>query len=75
MTTYTFSLVDDPLGRGVAFGINDLGQIVGYYLDSSIYPLLDSGGIYTTLAFREDQWHSGLWHRRLGPDRRVVRRQ
>jgi len=51
MTTYTFSPIDDPLGRSVALGINDLGQIVGYYVDSSRvdHGFLDSGGIYTPL--------------------------
>src|SRR5437868_978853 len=36
MTTYSFnySVLDDPAAAGatVAFGINSLGQIVGYYL-------------------------------------------
>lgn len=37
MTTYTFSTLDDPLGtEGThAIGINDEGQIVGCYYDSS----------------------------------------
>ena len=49
MTTYTFSNVDDPDGNSVAFGINDLGQIVGHYSDSSgaTHGFLYSGGTYT----------------------------
>jgi probable HAF family extracellular repeat protein len=51
MTTYTFSDVGDPNGNSVASGINDLGQIVGYYSDSSgaTHGFLYSSGIYTTL--------------------------
>ena len=37
MTTYTYTTLNDPLATGgtVASGINDSGQIVGYYNDSS----------------------------------------
>jgi probable HAF family extracellular repeat protein len=51
MTTYTFSNVDDPNGESIASGINDLGQIVGYYSDSSgaTHGFLYSSGSYTTL--------------------------
>jgi probable HAF family extracellular repeat protein len=60
MTTYTFSTLDDPLGINmgaqqhyatVAQGINDQGQIVGYYYDSggNQHGFLYSGGTYTTL--------------------------
>ncbi len=51
MATYTFSNVDDPNGNSVASGINDVGQIVGQYSDSSgaTYGFLYSGGTYTPL--------------------------
>ena len=61
MTTYTFSTLDDPMvptdgprGQGigtVAQGINDRGQIVGYYYDSggNQHGFLYNGGTYTTL--------------------------
>jgi probable HAF family extracellular repeat protein len=53
MTTYTFSIVDDPTGTLVSepLGINDLGQVVGDYADSfGVHGFLYSGGTYTTLA-------------------------
>ena len=52
MTTYTFSHVDDPHhGTALRSGINDVGQIVGHYSDSSgaTHGFLYSGGSYTTL--------------------------
>jgi probable HAF family extracellular repeat protein len=54
MTTYTFSTITDPFGvngNSVATGINDAGQIVGYYSDSkgATHGFLDIGGSYTTL--------------------------
>ena len=53
MTTYTFSPIDDPMATNGhrASGINDLGQIVGDYVDSSgvQHGFLYSGGTYTTL--------------------------
>ena len=37
MPIYNYTTLDDPLGTNgtIARGINDAGQIVGYYLDSS----------------------------------------
>jgi probable HAF family extracellular repeat protein len=58
MATYIFIALDDPLGgtqssgQGTrAQGINDQGQIVGFYVDSSgaTHGFLYSGGAYTTL--------------------------
>jgi len=58
MATYIFIALDDPLGgtqssgQGTrAQGINDQGQIVGFYVDSSgaTHGFLYSGGTYTTL--------------------------
>ena len=57
----SYTTIDDPLGIKVisgphniptteAFGINNLGQIVGLYEDNSgIHGFLDNMGIYTTL--------------------------
>ena len=49
----TYITLDDPLGTGgtYAYGINDVGQIVGDYTDSSgaHHGFLYSGGTYTTL--------------------------
>jgi probable HAF family extracellular repeat protein len=49
----TYTTLDGPLATGaVANGINNAGQIVGYYQDSSSFKtrgFLYSGGIYTTL--------------------------
>ena len=50
MTTYTFSPIDVPMAVATgAFGINDLGQVVGVYVDSSLklHGFLYSGGTYT----------------------------
>jgi probable HAF family extracellular repeat protein len=53
MTVYTYTTFDDPLafaGTTFAFGINDMGQIVGYYDNNSgHHGFLLSGGTYTTL--------------------------
>ena len=53
MTTYTFTTLNDPLGTEgtYAIGINGVGQIAGYYYDSSAkaHGFLYSGGTYTTL--------------------------
>jgi hypothetical protein len=50
MTVYTFSTFDDPLGITTrAFGINDMGQIVGDYQNASAHGFLLSGGVYTPL--------------------------
>jgi len=53
MTVYTYTTIDDPSATNgtYAFGINDLGQIVGYYTDLSnyVHSFLYSGGIYTTI--------------------------
>ena len=53
MTVYTYTTIDDPSATNgtYAFGINDLGQIVGYYSDLSnyVHGFLYSGGIYTTI--------------------------
>ena len=36
MPVYTYTTIDDPLGTFTdAFGINDMGQIVGEYFDPS----------------------------------------
>ncbi len=49
-----YTTLDDPSATHgtLAFGINDAGQIVGYYVDSTgngQHGFLLSGGIYTTL--------------------------
>ena len=51
MTTYTFSPIDDGTNGTGATGINDAGQIVGFYEDSSgaQHGFLYSGGTYTPL--------------------------
>jgi probable HAF family extracellular repeat protein len=55
MTTYSFnySVLDDPAAAGatVAFGINNLGQIVGYYLGGDVknHGFLYSNGTYTSI--------------------------
>ena len=50
MTTYTFSPIDDGTNGTGATGINDLGQIVGGYSDSSgAHGFLYSDGTYTTI--------------------------
>src|SRR4029077_3389720 len=58
MATYIFIALDDPLGGTQSSGqgtraqdINDQGQIVGFYVDSSgaTHGFLYSGGTYTTL--------------------------
>jgi uncharacterized membrane protein len=57
----TYTTLNDPLGIGGTYvrGINDKGQVVGYYYDSTITNILDathrysfvySGGAYTTLS-------------------------
>jgi probable HAF family extracellular repeat protein len=53
MPVYTFTTLDDPSATfgTTASGINNMGQIVGQYGDSSghAHGFLLSGGIYTTL--------------------------
>jgi probable HAF family extracellular repeat protein len=55
VTTYSFNYVvlDDPARAGatVAFGINNLGQIVGYYLgsDGNDHGFVYNNGGYTSL--------------------------
>ena len=54
MPIYTYTTFDDPLATGgdtQALGINDAGQIVGFYEDSSLklHGFLKSGSTYTTL--------------------------
>jgi len=46
--TVTYKTLDDPLGADgtIPRGINDNGQIVGFYIDSSGY--VDDGFIYNT---------------------------
>ena len=79
MTTYTFSIVDDPLATLVSepLGFNDLGQVVGDYADSSgVHGFLFSGGTYTPLdAPGATNGHLGVWHQQLGPDRRALHGQ
>src|SRR5262249_6402908 len=52
-TRGAFTTLDDPLGaRGTfALGINEPGQVVGYYLDANgvQHGFLFSGGAYTTI--------------------------
>src|SRR5207247_4335638 len=49
----TYTRIDDPLGNRATFanGINDAGQIVGYYRDASgrEHGFLYSAGVYTTI--------------------------
>src|SRR5436190_1345612 len=53
MAPGTYTTLDDPLGPRdtIAQGINDAGQIVGYYFDAGNHQhgFLYSGGIYITL--------------------------
>src|SRR5262249_13398586 len=52
MPVYNYTTIDDPLAGGTeAWGINDLGQIVGFYIDASgrTHGFLDSGGRFTTI--------------------------
>jgi probable HAF family extracellular repeat protein len=53
MTTYTYITLDDPSGGTFAYGINDNGEVVGYYYDSSgdAQGFLDIGGSYATLDY------------------------
>jgi probable HAF family extracellular repeat protein len=61
-TNYSYTNIDDPLGPGstVAQGINNQGQIVGHYLDSTnrVHGFLYNGSQYTTVddpsAFNTD---------------------
>ena len=49
-----YTIIDPPGSFGTyAMAINDPGQIVGYYADSSnhFHGFLDSGGTYTILDF------------------------
>ena len=48
-----FNTFDDPSATNgtQAFGINDMGQIVGAYFDATgMHGFLESGGMYTTLV-------------------------
>ena len=53
MPVYTYTTIDDPLAttRTSARDINNAGQIVGEYIDSSnhLHGFLLSGGTYTIL--------------------------
>ena len=54
MTTYTYTTIDPPGSTySVAESINNKGQIVGFYQNSSgqEFGFLDSGGKYTTIDF------------------------
>ena len=50
MMTYSYTTLNDPLAKygTVAQGINDAGQIVGWYKDSSsaLHGFLYNGGSY-----------------------------
>src|SRR5262245_17627252 len=57
MTTYTYTTLIDPsslLGSTDAYGINNAGQVVGYYFDSQgkNHGFLYSGGSYTTIDYQ-----------------------
>jgi probable HAF family extracellular repeat protein len=50
--SYSFTTIDVPgASNGTqVYGINDSGQIVGYYQDSSgVHGFLDTGGSFTTI--------------------------
>ena len=51
--TYTFTTIDDPAalpGITYALGLNNAGQIVGYYYDAAGYHgFLYSGGVFTPI--------------------------
>ena len=53
MPTYSYTALDDPMtapGSTIPEGINDAGQIYGYYkIGASAYGFLYSGGTYTTI--------------------------
>jgi len=53
MTTYTYTTLNNPLATSgtVARGINDTGQIVGWYQANTdaVYGFLYDGGSYATL--------------------------
>ena len=58
MTTYTYTTVNDPAAINstngtYAQGINDAGEVVGYYYDSAgfAHGFRDSGGNFTTLDY------------------------
>ena len=62
MPTYAYTTLDDPSANVGTFpyGINDAGQIVGYYIVQTLEPhipvfhyhgFLDAGGTYTTLDY------------------------
>ena len=47
---YTFTTLDVPgAGETGAFGINDAGQVVGDFRDSSGHGFINTGGTFTTL--------------------------
>jgi probable HAF family extracellular repeat protein len=57
-TTYSYTTVDDPAATNstngtYAQGINDTGEVVGYYYDSAgnAHGFRDSGGNYATLDY------------------------
>jgi len=66
MTTYTYTTLNDPLATGgtVASGINDSGQIAGYYYDNSgTHGFLDSGGsLHHAQRSPGPRRHRCLWH-------------
>jgi probable HAF family extracellular repeat protein len=52
-TSYTFTTIDDPLGAvsSQVFGINDSGEMVGYYVDAndSTHGFMLKNGVFTTI--------------------------
>jgi hypothetical protein len=51
-TIYSFTTIDVPGANGItaASGINDSGQIVGYFRDAlAFHGFLDTGGSFTTI--------------------------
>src|SRR5208283_701867 len=51
-TNGSFTTINDPLATGptIAYGINDAGQVVGYYVDSTgSHGFLDTNGVFTTI--------------------------
>src|SRR5215813_3434013 len=52
-TSYSFTTIDDPLGAHgtVVTGINDFGEIIGYYIDASFntHGFILNNGVFTTI--------------------------
>jgi probable HAF family extracellular repeat protein len=80
-TTYRYTTLNNPLAANGgaalrALGINDSGQIVGWYQDTSIrataHGFLYSGGTYTTLDPPSATRRGGNRHQRFGTDRREI---